>query len=63
MLDDGLHPEGAATCPFDGEGVPQQVTSLIDGGVLRSYLYDHSSARREGKGARSTGNAMISGTW
>lgn len=57
LLDDGLHPGGAATCPFDGEGVPQQVTTLIQDGVLRSYLYDHRSAEREGGGARSTGNS------
>ncbi len=60
LLDDGLHPEGVATCPFDGEGVPQQTTSLIEEGVLSSYLYDHASARREGKGARSTGSARRS---
>ena len=57
LLDDGLDPEGMATCPFDGEGVAQQRTLLMDGGVLRSYMYDSRTARREGGEARSTGNA------
>ena len=35
LVDDGLHPDGMATCPFDGEGVPQQTTTLLEGGVLR----------------------------
>jgi PmbA protein len=57
LLDDGLHLEGVATSPFDGEGVPQQTTTLLEAGILRSYLYDSRSARREGGQARSTGNA------
>ena len=57
LVDDGLHPEGVATAPFDGEGVPQQRTLLLDKGVLRTYLYDSLSARREGVKACSTGNA------
>jgi PmbA protein len=60
LVDDGLRPEGMATCPFDGEGVPQQTTTLVEEGVLRSFLYDHRSARREGGDARSTGSARRS---
>jgi PmbA protein len=60
LLDDGLDVGGLAACPFDGEGMPQQRTSLIDAGVLRSYLYDTRSACREGGGASSTGNAARS---
>jgi PmbA protein len=58
VLDDGLDVEGMATSPFDGEGVPHQTTTLLDGGILRSYLYDSRCARREGAGASSTGNAV-----
>jgi PmbA protein len=60
LIDDGLNVEGMATSPFDGEGVPQQTTTLLEGGVLRSYLYDSRSARREGGQARSTGSARRS---
>lgn len=58
LFDDGLAAEGLATSPFDGEGVPQQTTRLIEGGTLRSYLYDSRAARRGGRKAGSTGNAV-----
>jgi PmbA protein len=54
LVDDGLVPEGLATAPFDGEGIPQQRTPLIEDGTLREYLYDSYTGRR-GKHA-STGN-------
>lgn len=57
VVDDGLDPQGMATSPFDGEGVPQQRTVLLEDGVLRNYLHDCRSARWQGDGARSTGNA------
>ena len=49
LIDDGLDPDGLATAPFDGEGVPQQRTALIEDGRLRTYLYDSYTAH----GARS----------
>lgn len=55
LHDDGLDPEGSASSPFDGEGVPRRCTVLIEGGALRTYLYDSYTARRGG--ASSTGNA------
>jgi len=61
LRDDGLAVEGPAAGPFDGEGVPRQVTSLFERGVLCSYLYDTRAARRAGSGCRSTGNAARSG--
>ncbi len=54
LVDDGVHPEGLATAPFDGEGVAQQTTPLIDGGVLRTYLFDTYTANKAGRD--STGN-------
>ncbi len=55
IYDDGLDPQGSASSPVDGEGVPRRRTPLIEGGRLRTYLYDTYTARR-GDGA-STGNA------
>jgi PmbA protein len=55
LHDDGLDPDGSASAPLDGEGVPQRRTALIEGGTLRSYLYDTYTARRGG--AATTGNA------
>ena len=55
LHDDGLDPQGSASSPVDGEGVPRRRTALIEGGTLRTYLYDTYTARRGG--AASTGNA------
>lgn len=46
LVDDGLHPLGLATAPFDGEGSPSRRTPLIEGGRLASFLYDARTARR-----------------
>ncbi|HMI80644.1 MAG TPA: TldD/PmbA family protein [Solirubrobacterales bacterium] len=55
LHDDGRDPHGPASAPFDGEGVPRRRTALIEGGRLRSYLYDTYTANREG--GDSTGSA------
>jgi len=59
LHDDGRDPTGSASAPFDGEGVPRRRTALIEGGRLRSYLYDTYTANREGVG--STGSAARQG--
>ncbi|MGH2735984.1 MAG: TldD/PmbA family protein, partial [Actinomycetota bacterium] len=55
MVDDGRIPGAPGSSPWDAEGTPTQRTEVITGGVLRSYLYDVTSARRDG--TSSTGNA------
>jgi PmbA protein len=55
LVDDGLLPRGLATSPFDGEGVPTRKTSIVEGGVLKSFLYDSFTARKAK--AKTTGNA------
>jgi PmbA protein len=57
--DDGLMPGGLRSSSFDGEGAPHQKTSLIDKGILRNFLYDNYTAKKEGK--QSTGNASRAG--
>ena len=57
--DDGLLPGGLRTWIFDGEGIPQQKTTLIEKGVLRNFLYDSYAAKKEDK--ESTGNASRAG--
>jgi PmbA protein len=59
LHDDGLDPGGFATAPIDAEGTPRCRTALIEGGRLRTYLFDAYTARRAG--AASTGNAGRSG--
>ncbi len=58
IIDDGLYPGGFATSAFDGEGYPSMTTMLIENGVLRSYLHNTKTARKEG--VESTGNASRS---
>jgi PmbA protein len=60
LHDDGRDPAGAASAPFDGEGVPRRRTALIEGGALRGYLYDTYTANREGR-TGSTGSASRAG--
>jgi PmbA protein len=59
LHDDGRDPAGAASAPFDGEGVPRRRTALIEGGHLRSYLFDTYTANRQG--GDSTGSAARHG--
>jgi PmbA protein len=54
LVDDGLEVEGLAAAPFDGEGVAQQRTELIDEGRLEAFLFDRYTADVAGR--RSTGN-------
>jgi PmbA protein len=59
IYDDGLLEGGIRTWGYDGEGVPQQKTLIIERGVLRNFLYDNYTARKEDK--ESTGNAARAG--
>ncbi len=59
--DNGLHPKGIFSAPFDGEGTPTQQTPLVVQGEICGFLYDRYWANREtsssGLNARSTGNS------
>jgi PmbA protein len=61
LADDGREPDGLASAPFDGEGTPTGRTPLVEGGILRAYLHDSYTARREGGQWRSTASAARSG--
>ncbi len=66
ILDNGLHPKGISTAPFDGEGMPTQTTPLVIRGEVAGFLYDRYWANREntfssGSQARSTGNSRRPG--
>jgi PmbA protein len=55
VVDDPLRPAGPASRPFDGEGVAQQRRTIVERGVLKSYLLDSYAARR--LGLATTGHA------
>ena len=56
LFDDVGHPLQMGD-PFDGEGVARQTLSLIDGGVVRSFVYGLSSAKRAGVPPTGHGSA------
>lgn len=58
LVDDGRLPAGIASRPFDGEGVATRRTTVVEAGVLRSYLLDTYGATR--LGLATTGNAARS---
>ena len=55
IFDYGTMPEGLATAPFDGEGVPGGKTTVFKDGILKTFLYNTYTARKDNK--YSTGNA------
>src|SRR5207244_8800524 len=52
---DGAKAGGFGTTPFDAGGVPSQRTTVIEKGVLASYLLNCYTARK--LGLKTTGNA------
>jgi PmbA protein len=58
VYDDGQVIGGLGSRPFDGEGLPTRKTTVVDRGVLKSYLLDTYSGRK--LGLPSTGNASRS---
>ena len=57
--DDGLLAGGLRTGTFDAEGAPHQKTPIIEKGVLKNFLYDNYTAKKQGK--PNTGNAGRAG--
>lgn len=58
ITDDARLPEGLASRPFDGEGVPSRRNELIGDGVLKGYLHNTYTAMRTN--SQSTGSAVRS---
>ena len=56
IIDDGTLSYGLASKPFDGEGVPKGKTVIFENGILKTYLYNTYTARKDKK--FSTGNAV-----
>jgi PmbA protein len=55
VVDDGTIPGLFGTSPFDSEGVVSRRTSVIEDGVLKSYLLNTYTAKK--LGLKTTGNA------
>lgn len=59
LIDDGTISGAPGSAPWDDEGTPTTCTGVIVDGELRNFLYDLTSARRDGN--ESTGNASRAG--
>lgn len=55
VYDDATAAEGLGSTPFDDEGYPTSRTTIIEDGVLRSYLHNSFTARKHQ--TKSTANA------
>lgn len=58
LIDDPAHPEGIGNRPFDSEGTPSRPVTLVEQGVLRSFLHNSATARKSGQ--QNTGHASRS---
>ena len=58
LIDDPLRPRGAGSRSFDGDALPVSRQTLIEDGILQSWLLDLSSAKQ--LGLTSSGNARRS---
>jgi PmbA protein len=56
VQDDGLYDYALLSSPFDDEGNPQQITSLIEKGIFKNYLYDQKYALN--MNTKPTGNGL-----
>jgi PmbA protein len=57
VADDALHPSNIGVETFDGEGTPTRRTSLIDKGILSSFIHSSGTAKR--MDAQPTGHANM----
>ncbi|MFA5522876.1 MAG: TldD/PmbA family protein [Tissierellales bacterium] len=55
IVDDPFLKDGVASSSFDGEGVAARYKKIIDKGVLKTYLHNSKTAKKDG--VESTGNA------
>ena len=58
LMDDPLYEDSPMQLPFDGEGVATYRKAVIENGVLKTLLYDLSTAKRAG--VTTTGNGQRS---
>ena len=59
LIDDPHLENGEGSCSFDSEGVPTKYKELISKGILKTYLYNLKTAKKDG--VQSTGNAAKGG--
>lgn len=61
IVDDPLIRRGPGSRPFDGEGLPSRKNVIVEGGVLRTYLFDCYSARKLGRKSNGCAGRGVGG--
>ena len=56
LTDDPMRPDSPMQTPFDGEGVATAKRNVIENGILKTLLYDLTTAKKAG--VESTGNGQ-----
>lgn len=56
IIDQGKIPNAVGSKPYDDEGYPTQTTTIVEKGILKSFLHNVSSASKEDR--KSTGNGL-----
>ena len=59
IVDDPMRADSPMKAPFDGEGVATEKKSVVENGVLKTLLYDLTTAKKAG--VASTGNGQKGG--
>ncbi len=49
VVDDPLYPAGISSSSYDGDGVPHKTLTVIDHGVLTTYLHNSYTANKSGE--------------
>ncbi len=57
MVDDATNRNIVVSPPFDAEGVPTQKNTIIEKGILKTYLHNTSTAKQ--KATQTTGNSGL----
>jgi PmbA protein len=57
IYDDGRIEDGIGSSAYDSEGTASQCTTIVEGGVFKNYLHNHSTAKKYK--TKSTGNAGL----
>ncbi len=58
LIDTGIYKDSIINSSFDSEGVAKNETILIENGILKNYLYNLKTAKKDG--VQSTGNGYRS---
>ena len=60
VIDESRLPEGAGSTSFDREGIAPESLHVIEKGVLRSFLYDSYTARKDGRSSNGHAGGGVS---